>query len=166
MKFNKTNQPKRNTILRYKNRIPAANMIDRKEVDVIIIDATLKTLYNEGDKVAGSLQDDVLKPNKIQMPESETDRIWDILINTGLVNPVIGFGNSGKLTLTNEGYQLMRQFGSYSAFVEERMRQSQQQQQGMAFPQFIIQQAEEEEEQSDENEKKDEGEKPSNPKTF
>lgn len=135
------NNRKKKIVERFKNRVPLPAMIDRKQQDSIIIDAALKAMYNEGDKIPRSLQDDVLLPNKIKLSEKETARIWDIMINIGLVNAVIGFGNSGKLALTNEGYQLMNQFGSYSAFLDEKNKQSQQGQ-SMMFPQFIIEPAE------------------------
>ena len=137
-------QKKRKGIERFKNRVPLPAMMDKKTQDILIIDKALESLYNDGDKVVRSLQDDVLKPNKVMLNESGVARLWDMMVNTGLVHPVIGFGNNGKLDLTNEGYQLMSQFGSYSAFLAEHQRQQQAQSQSMAFPQFIIEQAAEE----------------------
>ena len=143
------NNRKKKGIERFKNRVPMPAMQDRKQLDSQIIESTLKALYNDGDKVTRSLQEEILLPNKIRMTEKEIARIWDIMINMGLVHAVIGFGNSGKLDLTNEGYQLMNQFGSYSAFVEEKNKQTQQGQ-GMMFPQFIIEPAEDKEEKKEE----------------
>lgn len=143
------NNKRKKIVERYKNRIPPPNMQDRKQQDIHIIDTALKSLYNDGDKITRSLQDDILKPNQIRMTEKDTGRIWDIMINTGLVNAVIGFGNSGKLALSNEGYQLMSQFGSYGAFLEERDKQNHQGQ-NMMFPQFIIEQADDKEEKNEE----------------
>jgi hypothetical protein len=141
----KGDQPRRKKALeRFKNRVPLPAMLDKKQQDILIIDKALASLYNDGDKVIRSLQEDVLKPNKINLAEKETDRIWDIMMNSGLVHAVIGFGNTGKLDLTPEGYQLMSQFGSYSAFIQEHQRQIAQQNQTMAFPQFIIEQSEKE----------------------
>src|ERR1700744_4052261 len=106
--------PKRKKGLeRFKNRVPLPAMMDRKQQDIVIIDKALESLYNDGDKVIRSLQDDILKPNKVVLSEKDSARLWDLMVNTGLVHPVIGFGNTGKLDLTNEGYQLMSQFGSY-----------------------------------------------------
>lgn len=133
------NNRKKKIVERFRNRVPLPSMQDRKQMDARIIDSALKALFNEGDKVTRSLREDILVPNKIKISEKEAARIWDIMINMGLVHAVIGFGNSGKLDLTNEGYQLMSQFGSYSAFLEEKSRQSQGQ--NMVFPQFIIEQA-------------------------
>lgn len=133
-------QKKKKGIQRFKNRVPLTGMQDRKQQDIRIIDTALISLYNDGDKITRSLQDDILAPNQIRISEKDAARIWDVMISTGLVHPIIGFGNSGKLDLTNEGYQLMTQFGSYSAFLEEKDRQSNQGQ-GMMFPQFIIEQA-------------------------
>lgn len=137
----KGDRPQRKKALeRFKNRVPLPAMIDRKQQDILIIDKALASLYNDGDKVIRSLQDDILKPNNINLVEKDTERIWDIMMNSGLVHAVIGFGNRGKLDLTQEGYQLMSQFGSYSAFLQERQRQIAQQNQTVAFPQFIIEQ--------------------------
>lgn len=133
------NNRKKKIVERFRNRVPLPSMQDRKQMDAHIIDSALIALFNEGDKVTRSLREDILVPNKIKISEKEAARIWDIMINMGLVHAVIGFGNSGKLDLTNEGYQLMSQFGSYSAFLEEKNRQSQGQ--NMVFPQFIIEQA-------------------------
>lgn len=150
-------QNKRKKIVeRFKNRVPLPNMQDRKQQDIHIIDTALRSLYNDGDKITRSLQDDILSPNQIRITEKDAARIWDIMINTGLVNAVIGFGNSGKLALTNEGYQLMSQFGSYSAFLEEKEKQNHQGQ-NMMFPQFIIEQTDDKEEK--ENDGTEGGEK-------
>jgi len=132
---------KKKNLERFKNRVPLPSMLDKKQQDILIIDKALESLYNDGDKVALSLQEDVLKPNKLQLSEKEAGRIWDLMVNTGLVHAVIGFGNNGKLDLTNEGYQLMSQFGSYSGFLQEHQRQIAQQNQGFTMPQFIIEQA-------------------------
>jgi hypothetical protein len=151
---------RKKAIQRFKNRTPMPGMVDKKQLDIIVIDAALKSLYNDGDKVTRSLTEDILKPCKINITEKDAGRIWDIMVNTGLVNSVIGFGNAGKLSLTNEGYQLMTQFGSYSAFLEEKNKQSQQGQ-NMMFPQFIIESADDKEEkkEGEEEEKKAVGRK-------
>lgn len=75
----------------------------------------------------------------------------DIMINIGLAHPVIGFGNSGKISLTNEGYQLMNQYGSYKAYLEERIKQKQAHQPSLVMPQFFI--SAEEGENGDEDDK-------------
>ena len=94
------------------------------------------------------MQEEILKPQNILLAPKDVERIWEVMVNTGLVHAVIGFGNAGKLDLTNEGYQLMSQYGSYSAFIEERQRQAQQQQ-GFSLPQFIIETAEQEQKEGD-----------------
>jgi hypothetical protein len=153
------NNRRKKIVERFKNRVPLPNMQDKKQMDARIIDSALHALYNDGDKVTRSLQDDILKPANIKISEKEVARIWDIMINMGLVHAVIGFGNSGKLDLTNEGYQLMSQFGSYSAFLDEKSKQTQSQ--NMVFPQFIIEQAgnDQEEEGKEENGEKAVGKK-------
>ncbi len=149
-----SNNRRKKIVERFKNRVPLPNMQDKKQMDARIIDSALNALYNDGDKVTRSLQEDILRPANIRMSEKEIARIWDIMINMGLVHAVIGFGNSGKLDLTNEGYQLMNQFGSYSAFLDEKNKQTQGQ--SMVFPQFIIEPANEE---GDKEEKEEGGEK-------
>lgn len=134
--MNKTENKKRDIVNRFRNRNSLPVFPDKHAQDTYIIDTTLAELYNEGDKVAKSLDKDILKQHRIRISEQEYERIWEILTSTGLVNAVIGFGNNGKLNLTNEGYQLMRQFGSYSAFLTEREKS--QQQPGIVMPQFII----------------------------
>lgn len=158
----KTDQPRRKKAFeRFKNRVPLPAMLDRKQQDILIIDKTLTSLYNDGDKIIRSLQEDILKNNKINLTEKDTERIWDILMNSGLVHAVIGFGNTGKMDLTQDGYHLMSQFGSYSAFIEEQKRQvAQQNQTVMPFPQFIIEQSKEEDpKEGGEEEKKAVGKK-------
>lgn len=142
------NNRKKKIVERFRNRIPLPSMQDQKQRDTLIIDAALRAMYNEGDKVPRALQDDILAPNNIRLSEKDAARIWDIMINTGLAHALIGFGNAGKLDLTSEGYQLMNQFGSYSAFLQEKERQAQGQH--MAFPQFIIEQAGEEKDEKEE----------------
>jgi len=144
-KIQDINKKKNQVVQRLKNMATTPDVNERKQKDVKIIDSALKALYNDGDKVTKSLHLDILHPNKIKVSEKDAERIWDIMVNTGLVNAVIGFGNSGKLSLTNEGYHLMSQYGSYNAFLEERAKQQQAQQNpGMMFPQFIIEPADEE----------------------
>jgi len=130
---------KQTSIQRLRSR--SAPMPAQKEQDVKVIDTTVKALYNDGDRMPLDFKKDILLRHKIEIGDRYAERIWDILLSTGLVSPVIGFGNSGKLTLTNDGYQLMNKFGSYTAFLEAMQRE--QAQQGMQLPQFIIQTEEE-----------------------
>ena len=48
------------------------------------------------------------------------------MLNSGLVNPVAGFGNACKLKLSRTGYQLMAQFGGYSEYMASLKAQQQQ----------------------------------------
>lgn len=129
---------KQTSIQRLRSR-SAAPMPAQREQDIKVIDTTVKALYNDGDRMPLDFRKEILTRHKISIGDKYTERIWDILLSTGLVSPVIGFGNSGKLTLTNDGYQLMNKFGSYSAFLEAMQKEQQVQQQGMQLPQFIIQ---------------------------
>ncbi|GEM_PF-1301175 len=92
-----------------------------KEAEAILIDVSLRELYNNGDKRDLDFVHDILEPNKIMIPEGQAlESFWDIITNTGLMQAVIGFGKHGRLTLTQEGYQLMNQYGSYGNFLQKR----------------------------------------------
>lgn len=95
--------------------------------DETIVDLVLRFLFNQGNKRTASLADDILAPLNIQFTENGFDRIWDVLVGTNLVSPVIGFGRSGKLSITHEGLQIMTQFGSYANFIQLRAAAAQQQ---------------------------------------
>lgn len=99
--------------------------ISVKEAEAILIDVSLRELYNNGDKKELDFVDEILEPNKIAIPHGEPlESFWDILTNTGLMKAVIGFGKHGRLSLTNEGYQLMNQYGSYGNFLQQRQAKS------------------------------------------
>lgn len=133
-------EKKQTSVQRLRSR--SAPVPAQREQDIKVIDTTVKALYNEGDRMPLDFKKEILNRHKLTISDKYTERIWDILLSTGLVSPVIGFGNAGKLSLTNDGYQLMNKFGSYSAFLEavnKEQQAQQQQQQGFQFPQFIIQ---------------------------
>ncbi len=110
-------------------RYPAANAqpqqpMSVKEAEAILIDVSLRELYNNGDKRELNFVDEILEPNQIAIPKGEPlESFWDILTNTGLMKAVIGFGKHGSLALTSEGYQLMNQYGSYGNFLHQRQAQ-------------------------------------------
>ena len=92
-----------------------------KEAEAILIDVSLRELYNNGDKRDLDFVHDILEPNKIMIPEGQPlESFWDIITNTGLMQAVIGFGKHGRLMLTQEGYQLMNQYGSYGNYLQKR----------------------------------------------
>jgi hypothetical protein len=99
--------------LQVKKPIP----LNQSEHDKRIIDLVLKRLYNCTDKNPLNLEADIYKPLKIKLEPRDVKRIWGIMNSTGLINPVIGFGNAGKVELTRSGYQLMSQFGSYKDYL-------------------------------------------------
>lgn len=112
---------------------------NEREKDVFLIDTVLRALFNKGDKTPQKLKEEILQGNRIKLSEHETERLWDLLINSGLANPLIGFGNSGKLDLTKTGYKLMHEYGSYIDFLEQQAAQQQANNNNLVFPQFIIQ---------------------------
>ena len=82
-----------------------------------ILDTVLRTLYDNMDKDGLSLDEELLGANKIQLTASESERVWEVLRATGLVESIIGFGKEGRLELTPAGIQMMTRFGSYKNFL-------------------------------------------------
>ena len=92
-------------------------VIDRNQLDRFVIDTVLKTLYNNADIDTLHLESQIYKPNGIRMSRKESERLWSVMVSSGWINPVIGFGNSGKISLSRDGYQLMAQYGGYSEYL-------------------------------------------------
>jgi hypothetical protein len=101
-----------------KMKVMPAQIIDIAEKDKIVIDTVLRTLYNNADIDALQIEDQIYKANNISLNKKDSERLWEVLIGSGLVSPVVGFKNAGKISLTKEGYKLMAQFGSYLKFLE------------------------------------------------
>lgn len=148
------NLKKSKVIQRFHNRKSCAASVNKKEQDVSLIDLVLTKLYNNGDKIPASIDKDILQPNHIKFTDAGSNRLWDIILNTGLVKPEVGFGKVGSLTLTHEGYQLMANFGSYKNFISKREEQAKSNT-PQVFPQFIlttgVPESEENEEQNEES---------------
>lgn len=106
----------------------------RFELDRQVFDLVLSTLYENSDKNVLDLQREIFKPYHVQLPPKENERIWDVLVSSGLVNPVMGFGNAGKLELSKAGFQLMTQYGSYTGYLAANQAQHEQQR-----PTFLVQ---------------------------
>lgn len=91
-----------------------------KDVEAILIDVSLRELYNNGDRRDLDFVKEILTPNKITVPEGKPlESFWDIITSTGLMKAVIGFGKQGRLTLTSDGYNLMNQYGSYINYLNK-----------------------------------------------
>jgi len=101
-----------------KMRVKASQIIDISEIDKQVIDLVLHTLYNNSDIDTMSLEEQIYKPNNISLNKKDYERLWEVLISSGWISPVVGFGNAGKISLTREGYKLMAQFGSYMKYLE------------------------------------------------
>ena len=108
---------KNNRVLRRMRVLPTP-VIDTKEIDKKVIDTVLKTLYNNSDIDAMQIEEQIYKPNNISLNAKDAERMWEVLVASWWISPVIGFGNAGKITLTREGYQLMAQFGGYLQYLE------------------------------------------------
>lgn len=104
------------TMMRMKHKNSPS--MTKEEQDLHVIDLTLKELYNDGDKTIIDFKKDVLEKYNLNHDQKTFDRYWDILDATNLVNPVVGFGNTNKLSLTSDGYNLMLKFGGYKNFVQ------------------------------------------------
>lgn len=111
-----------------KVNVKPVTIVDRSEFDRHVIDLVLRTLYNNADRDVLHLEDDIYKPANVQMPIKESERLWEVMIGTGLVNPIIGFGNSGKIELSRTGYQLMAQYGGYLQYMDALTNQLEPQQ--------------------------------------
>jgi hypothetical protein len=118
--------------------------LDRSEMDKRVFDVVLKTLYNNAHRSGLHIENEIFRPSNIKVPPHEAGRIWEVMMSSGWVSPVIGFGNAGKLELTKAGYQLMSMFGGYSEYLTS-VENSQHQPQTIILP--IQVQADEEEEQ-------------------
>lgn len=91
---------------------PAAPLVEQ-----VILDLVMKHLYNDPEKEVMHLEEEIYKPNNIVLPKKVAERVWESLKSSGMVAPLIGFGNSGKVELTNAGQQVMSQFGGYANFL-------------------------------------------------
>lgn len=102
---------------------PAGNkavQFSPKDIEAILIDVSLRELYNNGDRRDLDFIKEILTPNNISVSEGKAlESFWDIITNSGLMKAVIGFGKNGRLTLTNDGYNLMNQFGSYMNYLNK-----------------------------------------------
>ncbi|MBS1772150.1 MAG: hypothetical protein JST82_04775 [Bacteroidetes bacterium] len=87
------------------------------QTDQTVVDTVLSVLYNNSDKDSMHLEKDIYRPLNIKLSNKDAERVWEILFSSGWINPVVGFGNSGKVELTSAGYQLMSQYGSYSDYL-------------------------------------------------
>ncbi len=122
------NNKNRNTTRRMKNKQqpdegqqqqqPLLILPDHRDIDRRLFDIVLASLYENADKDTLHMENDILKPLNIALPPNEADRIWEVMVSSGLVSPVVGFGNAGKLELTRAGYQLLAQYGTYSQYLQ------------------------------------------------
>lgn len=108
-------------------------MPDRTEFDKNVFDLVLKTLYNNSHKDGLHIETEIFHPQNLRITNNETQRLWEVMVSTGWVTPLIGFGNAGKLELTKAGYQLMSQYGGYSEYLTS-VQNIQQQPQTIILP--------------------------------
>ncbi len=104
--------------LKKANTKPRAQAIlDRDEIDIALIDLVLKSLYHNSHIDVLHVENDIYKNANVEVPYVEAERLWEVMLSSGLVNPVAGFGNAGKLKLSRSGYQLMAQYGGYAEYI-------------------------------------------------
>ncbi len=111
-------RPDKNRKTLQRLKVKQVLLTDTKKEDEHIIDVVLKTLYSNSDKNAMHLEEDIYKPSNIRIPAKESERLWEVLISSGLIKPIVGFGNSGKVALSNSGYQLMAAYGGYHEYLK------------------------------------------------
>lgn len=94
-----------------------------KDVANALLNVSLKALYNDGDKVELRLVEDILTPNQIQFEDDKShESFWDILTHSGLINPSIGFGNNGKVSISKAGFDIMTHYGSYANYLNAQSK--------------------------------------------
>ena len=98
--------------------VKPSQIIDVSEKDKLVIDIVLHTLYNNSDIDTMQLEEQIYKPNNILLNRKDAERLWEVLISSGWISPVVGFGNAGEISLTRDGYKLMSQYGSYMKYLE------------------------------------------------
>jgi hypothetical protein len=69
------------------------------------------------DKKGLHFEKQILWPNKFKVKPHDIEKLWDILLATGMADSIIGFGNGGKLEITPAGIQMMTRYGSYKNFL-------------------------------------------------
>lgn len=87
-------------------------------IDNAILDLVMKCLYEHPDKDVMNLEEEIYKPLNIVLPRKVSERVWESLKNSGMISPLIGFGNAGKVELTNTGMQIMSRYGSYNNYLQ------------------------------------------------
>lgn len=112
----KQNRIKKHQQVLQRMKVRPVEVVDRTTNDKNVFDIVLKSLYNNADN-ALHLENQIYTPNNVKMNNKEAERLWEVMLSSGWVTPVIGFGNSGKVELTKTGYQLMSQFGGYSEYL-------------------------------------------------
>lgn len=106
----------------------------RVELDRNMMDIVTKILFEDGHKDELDLQKDVIDKSNVIFPQKEVERIWNVMIGSTWVSPIVGFGKAGKLELTNAGLQMMSQYGSYKNFLHKQEDAQASQEQQMPIP--------------------------------
>lgn len=122
MKKNRIKDKQSNALKRLKG--PAQGVMTGVNIDYAILDLVMQFLYNHPEKEVLNLEEEIYKPNNIVLTKKVSERVWESLKTSGMIAPLIGFGNSGKIELTNVGMQLMNQYGSYANFLQTQPLQA------------------------------------------
>jgi hypothetical protein len=110
-------RPEKNRKAVHRLHTREASIVEYKQIDQVVLDVVLKKLFDNTVKNMLHLENEIYAPSNIKLHPEDAERIWEIMISTGWVTPVIGFGNSGKVELTRAGYQFMAQYGGYSQYL-------------------------------------------------
>ena len=113
---------KKSRLQKYQNvkNDKAQHTITRQDMDRMIFDLVMGEIY-ENSHINALPFDDILTKYKVELPENEKERVWDVLVNSMWVSPTMGFGQAGKLELTPQGFQIMSQYGTYSNYLASTM---------------------------------------------
>lgn len=81
-----------------------------------LIDLTMKAAY-EHLPVAVDINRQVFVPNGIELNRRQISRITRIMVSTGLLKAKGGYGDDSRMTLTDDGIKLMKNYKGYFGYL-------------------------------------------------
>ena len=98
-------------------KVKAGETPSALNIDNAILDLVMKCIYEHPTRDELNLEEEIYKPMNIVLPRKVAERVWDSLKDSGMINPLIGFGKAGMIALTKTGTQIMKQYGSYNNYL-------------------------------------------------
>ena len=97
----------------------AQALAQKQQIQAFVMDMSLKALYNNGNRQDLKFVEEILTPNNVRIDDAASlEILWDIITNTPFIKAKIGFKNDGSVSITNTGYDLMSQYGSYMNYMK------------------------------------------------